>query len=243
MLRWLIGIVLLAAVVAGTAYVIAGRGAPPQIVISKPDRAIGQSGSLEVTVEAPNARLNALAIAVEQNGKTTPLFALENAGAATVTQIDRNHMRVSRALGKQSVPELQSGAARVVVTATRPSFLNLRKLTATASKEIRVRLEPPRVAIVSTHHYVNHGGSELVVYRATPPDVSSGVRVGEVEYSGFPIPDVRPTASAEASAVKKPDATTGTTDPSLKAAFFALLWDQDLRTPIQAFARDEAGNE
>src|SRR2546425_846270 len=82
-------------------------------------------------------------------------------------------------------------AARVVVTATRPSFLNLRKLTATASKEIRVRLEPPRIAIVSTHHYVNHGGSELVVYRATPADVSSGVRVGEVEYPGFPLGEVR----------------------------------------------------
>ena len=36
------------------------------------------------------------------------------------------------------------------------------------------------------HHYVNHGGSELVVYRATPPDVESGVRVGDVEYPGYP---------------------------------------------------------
>ena len=33
---------------------------------------------------------------------------------------------IARPLGKQSVPELQSGAARIVVTATRPSFLNLR---------------------------------------------------------------------------------------------------------------------
>jgi murein DD-endopeptidase MepM/ murein hydrolase activator NlpD len=29
----------------------------------------------------------------------------------------------------------------------------------------------------------------------------------------------------------------------VKVAFFALLYDQDLRTPIVAFARDEAGNE
>jgi murein DD-endopeptidase MepM/ murein hydrolase activator NlpD len=29
----------------------------------------------------------------------------------------------------------------------------------------------------------------------------------------------------------------------LKVAFFALLYDQDLRSPIVAFARDEAGNE
>ena len=31
-----------------------------------------------------------------------------------------------------------------------------------------MRLEPPRIAVLSTHHYVNHGGSEMVVYRATP---------------------------------------------------------------------------
>jgi len=220
MFRWLIGLLLLAAVAAGVVYVVAGRGAPPQIVITKPDRAIGQSGSLEVSVEAPNARVTALAIALEQNGKSTPLFSLDNAGPATVTQTDRNHLQISRAIGKQTIPELQSGAARIVVTATRPSLLNLRKLSSAASRDIRVRLEPPRIAVVSTHHYVNHGGSEIVVYRATPPDVASGVRVGDVEYPGFPL-----------------------NDPSLKAAFFALLWDQDLHTPVQAFARDEAGNE
>jgi murein DD-endopeptidase MepM/ murein hydrolase activator NlpD len=220
MFRWLIGLLLLAAVAAGVVYVVAGRGAPPRIVITKPDRAIGQSGSLEVSVEAPNARVTALAIALEQNGKSTPLFSLDNAGAATVTQTDRNHLQISRAIGKQTIPELQSGAARIVVTATRPSLLNLRKLSSSASRDIRIRLEPPRIAVVSTHHYVNHGGSEIVVYRATPPDVASGVRVGDVEYPGFPLKD-----------------------PSLKAAFFALLWDQDLHTPVQAFARDEAGNE
>jgi murein DD-endopeptidase MepM/ murein hydrolase activator NlpD len=61
----------------------------------------------------------------------------------------------------------------------------------------------------------------MVVYRVTPDDVSSGVRVGDVEYPGFAIGN----------------------DPSVKAAFFALLWDQPLKTPIVAFARDEAGNE
>jgi len=220
-------LILLLAVAAGAAYVIAGRGAPPQIAISKPDRAIGQAGSLEVTAESANGRFTALSIAIEQNGKSIPLYSLGAAPTATVTQPDPNHLRVARAVGKQSVPELQSGAARIVVTATRPSFLNLRQLTATATKDVQVRLEPPRIAVVSTHHYVNHGGSEMVVYRATPPDVASGVRVGDVEYRGFP-----------ASGAGVPGA-----DPALKVAFFALLYDQDLNTRIQAFARDEAGNE
>jgi murein DD-endopeptidase MepM/ murein hydrolase activator NlpD len=76
------------------------------------------------------------------------------------------------------------------------------------------------------HHYVNHGGSELVVYRATPPDVVSGVLVGDREFPGYP-----------AAAAGIPGA-----DPALRVAFFALAWDQDLATPIRLFARDVAGN-
>jgi len=144
-----------------------------------------------------------------------------------VTRVDRNRLVVTRPLGKQSVPELQSGAAKVVVTASRPSFLKLRQLTSTASKDFQVRLEPPRIAVLSTHHYVNHGGSEMVVYKATPDDIASGVRVGDVEYPGFPASG----AGVEGA------------DPSVKVAFFALLHDQPLNAPIAAFARDEAGNQ
>src|SRR6185295_11283773 len=172
---------------------------------------------------------------LEQNGKSVPLFTLDAAAIAaaiaasdaSVTAVDRNQIRISRPLGKQSLPELQSGAARIVVTATRPSFLNLRPLTSTASKDFQVRLEPPRIAVVSTHHHINHGGAEMVVYKATPADVASGVRVGDVEYPGFPA-----TGAGVDGA-----------DPSVKVAFFALLYDQPLNTPIAAFARDEAGNQ
>ena len=231
-MRWLLGLIVVLLIAFGCAYVIAGRGAPPRIAIDKPERVIGQAGSLDVTADAPNARFTALTITLEQNGKSYPLFALNGAPAgaapsASITQVDRNRTRISRPLGKQSVPELQSGSARVVVTATRPSFLNLRQLTSTATKDFQVRLEPPRVAVLSTHHYVNHGGSEMVVYKATPPDVASGVRVGDVEYRGFPASGAGLTAA----------------DPSLKVAFFALLYDQPLNAPIAAFARDEAGNQ
>ena len=226
MLRWLAALVLLVALAACGAYVLAGRSAPPQLTIDKPERVVGQSSTLEVTAAAPGARFTALTIAVEQNGRSIPLFTLLGGAAATITQIDPNRLRISLPLGKQSVPELQSGAALIVVTATRPSFLNLRLLSSRVTKEIQVRLEPPRVSIVSTHHYINHGGSEMVLYRASPPDVRSGVRVGDVEYPGYP---------ASGAGMAGADAT-------LNVAFFALLYDQDLNTPIAVFARDEAGN-
>src|SRR5258708_7245934 len=229
MLRWLVGLLVLLALACGLTYYFAGRGAPPLVTISKPDRMVGQTGSLDITVEAPNARLTELTIALEQNGKTVPLYSLNGPEPlATVTTVDRDHLRVSRPLGRQSVPGLKSGAAKIIVNATRPSILNLRTLSSSASRDFQVRLEPPRIAVFSSKHYVNHGGSELVVYKATPPDVLSGVRVGDVEYPGFPVgPPAGPVGN----------------DGGISAAFFALLYDQDLNARIVAFARDEAGNE
>jgi murein DD-endopeptidase MepM/ murein hydrolase activator NlpD len=57
--------------------------------------------------------------------------------------------------------------------------------------------------------------------------VESGVQVGEVFYPGYPASGFGVPAG----------------DGSLKVAFFALLYDQDLNTPISLVARDEAGNQ
>ena len=82
-----------------------------------------------------------------------------------------------------------------------------------------VRLEPPRVAVLSMHHYINHGGSEFVVFRATPADVTAGVRVGDRVYAGL----------SRFCAV-------GIADPAVRVAVYALLHDQDLTTPMKVFA-------
>jgi len=219
MMRWLAALVLLVLAFAGAVFYVSSRETVPLVTIEQPDRVIGQTGTLAITAQTPAAKFSQLTITLEQNGQTTPLFTL--GGTVEHATISGNTLRVSQPLGKQSVPALRAGTARITVSATRASFLNLRTLTTTATKDVQVRLDPPRISIVSTHHYVNRGGSEMVVYRATPPDVASGVRVGDVEYPGFAIGS----------------------DPSVKAAFFALLYDQPMNAKIVAFAHDEAGNE
>jgi murein DD-endopeptidase MepM/ murein hydrolase activator NlpD len=119
------------------------------------------------------------------------------------------------------------GPAVVEVTAGQPTLFGLQQTRTTLTRPVTVRLTPPSVAVLSTHHYINHGGSELVVYRASPPGVPSGVRVGDREFRGFPASGAGITSS----------------DSSLHVAFFALSWDQDVNTPISVFARDEGGNE
>src|SRR5581483_696729 len=112
MLRALAILVVVVLLAFGGAYLVAGRGAPPQLTVPQPGRFVGQTGTVEVVAAAPNGKFTALSIALEQNGKTIPLYALDRPQNATVTQTDRTHVDISRPIGKQAVPELVSGPAR-----------------------------------------------------------------------------------------------------------------------------------
>jgi murein DD-endopeptidase MepM/ murein hydrolase activator NlpD len=226
-MKYLVSLVLILALAAGGAWFVAGRMAGPAIEIVQPEKFVGVSTPVEVLVRTPAAALSALTIVVEQNGKQFPVYTLGDQGVEL--KEDDAGLRVSRTIGKQAIPELASGPARLLVTAARPVVYGIRTADTTVTRDVQVRLERPRVAVVSTHHYINHGGAEVVVYRATPEDVVSGVLVGDVEYPGYPL------AGA-------PVPGLNVSDPALRVAFFALRHDQDLNTPIRVFARDEAGN-
>ena len=228
-MRYLLGLILVLALAAGGVFVAAGRMAGPTIEIAQPVKFVGATSPLQVTVSAPGANLKTLRIALEQNGKQHQLFALGESKGATVKQDGADRLQVTGSVGKEQIPELASGPARVVVTASRSVVYGIRTVESQAAKEVQVRLERPRISIVSTHHYINHGGSEMAVYRVTPSDAVSGVLVGDIEYPGYPATGV----TVEGVRIAEAD---------LRVAFFALLHDQDLNTPIRLFARDEAGN-
>src|SRR5580765_3007977 len=136
----LLGVLLLLLAIAGGAlFYISSREAAPQVTIDQPDRMVGQAGTLTVTAQTPAAKFKDLTITLEQDGQTTPLYTLDPAAMPT---IGPNTVRVTRPVGKQSVPQLRAGTARIVVTASRKSFLNLRALTTRAAKDVTVRLEP-----------------------------------------------------------------------------------------------------
>jgi len=226
LLRFFLFLVVVAAIVAGGAWVWAGRQAGPAIEIRQPGKYVGRTGTVELMVEAPGGVFSGIDVTVEQGGKTFPVYSLE-AQTPDASKADAaEKMYVMRPIGKQALPDLQAGPARIVVRASRPVLYGLRQVESTATRDVEVRLDPPRASVVSTFHYINHGGSEFVVYRVTPDDVESGVRVGNIEYPGYP---------ARGAGI--------TSDPALRVAFFAVLFDQDPRSPIQVFARDPAGNE
>jgi hypothetical protein len=221
--RWFFGMLVLAGLAFAAAYYYAGTLDGPTITINQPS-VIGQGGTLDVTVDAPGGELSALNIQVEQKGRTFPVLDIVSAPPdAVVTNGDR--VRITRPIGKKTLPDLVGGPATLKVSASRPVFRKLRQVSSESSRDIQVRLTPPRVAVVSTHHYVNQGGAEMIVYSVTPPDAESGVRVGDVTYPGFPASGARMS------------------DPDLKVAFFALLYNQAPNAPMEVYARDIAGNE
>ncbi|MEO8521839.1 MAG: M23 family metallopeptidase [Acidobacteriota bacterium] len=227
-MRYLFGLLLVLLLAAGGAYVVAGRAGGPAITIGKPDKFVGTSTPLDVTIATPDGKLTAATVVFEQNGKQTPLFSLDKPQGATAKQ-EEGALHITRDIGRQAIPDLKSGPARIIVSAARPVFRGIRTLQASTSHDVQVRLERPTVSVVSSKHYINLGGSEMIVYRATPADVTSGVIVGDLEYPGYPA------SGATVEGVNL-------TDPTLRIAFFALRYDQDLRTPMHLFARDEAGN-
>ncbi len=222
-------VVLLLLLVLGVSYLVAGRSPGPTVQIVQPSGRIGTTGQLDVIVDAPSGRLTRLDVELVQHGRSRPLFSLASAGPGVLRQETATRLRVTRGIGKQDLPDLGPGPATIVVRASRPVLFGLRQAASTTTREVQVRLEPPRLAVQSTHHYINHGGAELVIYRVTPPEAASGVLVADVEYPGFPASGVRVDG-------------VSVSDPTLRVAFFALLYDQDLGTPIEVFARDDAGN-
>jgi murein DD-endopeptidase MepM/ murein hydrolase activator NlpD len=226
MAKFMAVLILLLAAAVGAWYV-AGRADPPQISIDEPARLIGQSGNLDVTIITPDGELTRLDVALQQGAVRIPVFSLPGSEPARLVRQEKDRLQLTRPIGKSEVPELEAGPLTVHVTAVRPVLFGLREIESNATHEVEVRLMPPQVGVASQFHYINHGGSEMVVYRVRPADVASGVRVGDYEYPGYPAAG----AGIEAA------------DPGLRVAFFALHWDQDVKTPIGLFARDEVGNE
>jgi hypothetical protein len=204
--RFLIIVILLIGLGAVGAYVAAGWGAPPAIEIQAPAKLVGQATELQFSVEAPRGAFSRIEATLEQSGRRFPLYALDAPDAATVKQLSPTRVQITRPIGRRAIPDLKPGAARLTIHAVRPGLLELRMLESTVVRDLELRFDPPRLSVASIHHFVNHGGSEMVVYRVTPPDVESGVRVGNITFTGYPAAGI---------GVKNPD-------PSLKVAFFAL---------------------
>jgi murein DD-endopeptidase MepM/ murein hydrolase activator NlpD len=223
----LVLVATIALVVGGLAFYLVAQEPGPLVTIHGPQAVGGEAFIFDVSMDADGGKAASLDAWIEQNGRRFPVLSLSSAPHATITQETAGRVRVKDTVATATVAGLRDGNARLVVQAAAPVLLGMRQATTITGRDILVRLIPPTLAVVSTHHYVTLGGSEMVVYRSTPPAAESGVTVGDRFYRGYPASGI---------------AGKGTTDPSLHVAIFALGFDQDVNTPIRLIAHDAAGN-
>jgi murein DD-endopeptidase MepM/ murein hydrolase activator NlpD len=210
----LLTVVLVAVVGGGVMWYLAGREAGPTVTVGTPDKFLGRATRFSITVDSPT-EITAASLYIDQNGKPAPV---------TDINTDRADGRwvMSGTIGSEG---LVNGPATLIVESARKTLYGYRTATTNLRRDVTVRLDPPRIGVVSIHHFINLGGAEFVVLRATPEDVEAGVQVGDARYPFYP-----------GSAV-------GISDPAVRVGFFALRHDQDVNARIAAYARDAAGNE
>ena len=115
--------------------------------------------------------------------------------------------------------KIKDGPARLQIQVV--DFSPLRNTTSLI-KDVTIDSVPPKVGLVSTSHYINPGGSCLVIYTASDDAITSGVKFGETFSTGYP---------------------TKINGNSCYASYIAVPMKIEDNALMTVVARDKAGNE
>jgi murein DD-endopeptidase MepM/ murein hydrolase activator NlpD len=205
-------------VLAGIAVYVLG-GERPVLRLQPPLKTIGLATPLTVKLSAPDGVRHFQAW-MEQGGNRYSLMDQPGGGPRWQFWRPRQADPIYRFIaGRKTVPQLQDGAARLVIEAQSDDW---RRRVVTAAFDIAVRSVPPQLSANGAQHYINQGGAELVVFTVGPEAIESGVRVGSYRFRSWTLP------GAPAGA---------------RFALFVFPWDVSTDTAPLVYARDEAGNE
>ena len=210
--------VLLALLVAGALFVLVRMlFAPrPHVALAAPFEVVGRNAPLLVDVKDEHG-LKHVRVTVTQGEQELVVHE-------ETFDPPRPEAQVRWVPAQDKKLRLKEGAGRLTVVARNASWGNFFKgKTTTLEKDFTARLVPPRLEVLTTQHYVNQAGCDMIVYRVTPPDAESGVVVGEHFFRGVPMP--------------------GAKQPGTFFSIFAFPYDADRGTPLRLRARDEAQNE
>ena len=169
------------------------RGRPRRLD-RQTEKFVGAATPLEVVVDAPGGRRTSLHIDVEQGGTHTPLIRWDGAGGLeslapdtrAIVEGDKVSRHARRRQTKRRFIEVGPGEDPGVGGAARCSY-GIRRVSANASKDVagpaRTAARVGRSRRITTSTWA---APRSIVYRVAPADVASGVRVGDLEYPGYP---------------------------------------------------------
>jgi murein DD-endopeptidase MepM/ murein hydrolase activator NlpD len=206
------------------------RNPAPTLMMEEHVQGIGVNTPLTFDVRDASYAIKKVQVEVLQNGKTysIPLTEVRNltpaapAGWKFWKTKPANLYKISARVGRKEAPALQPGRATLVIAATNDSWGRFfRGGRASIRMALPVRFAPPQVDVLTTQHYINQGGCDMVVFKVSPGTVRSGVDVGKLFFPSFPV--------KESMAETRLDV-------------FCYPWDIDPSTPANIVATDDAGN-
>ncbi len=204
---------------------ISSRAAP---VIQIQGEVKGLGMSTPVTFEVRDARhhLKQIQVEVVQGGQTFVVLASKLPTPAWWkfwSRAGTKQTTLTARAGRREIPNLQEGRATLVIAANNDSWGRFfRGGHAEIRRDLPVRFVPPQVEVLTTQHYVNQGGCDMVLFKISPGTVESGVQVGKYFFPSWPVKDSM---------------------PGTRLCVFAYSWEVDPKTPARIVARDDAGNE
>jgi murein DD-endopeptidase MepM/ murein hydrolase activator NlpD len=219
--RVLVVLCVLGFVAAGIATLRVGTA--PTLTLEAKLPAIGARTPVTVVAEEPRRGLVGLKLELVQGDRVVVLldehFTPRPAWSFWGARTTRSESTVD--VGRETVKDLRGGTLTLRATAQRAGTW-LRSAGPTV-KEITlpVRLDPPRLELLSTQHHVAQGGAEVVVYRVGESSQRDGVRAGTRFFPGFPLPGGQ---------------------PGERFALFAVRYDLDDVAQVALEATDDVGN-
>ena len=221
-------LLLVLAIILITVIVKVASHQGPTVVLSKPAKGLGQR--TEIVMEAKDEKHNLKLVSVEvvQAGQV-----VHQANLALSTRPHRWWKFWSRGpastanwtvpVGREVIPGLKEGRATVHITALNDSWGRFfRGGRGELTLDLPVRFAPPQVEVLTTQHYINQGGCDMVVFKVSPGTTESGVQVGDSYFPSFPVSD---------------------SHPETRLCLFAYAHNVDPSTTARIVARDDAGNQ
>ena len=210
-------IILVAVLIAVPAFLLMMSGGTA-LKIDPPVTAIGNMTPIQVRIENSHG-VRRITGTIEQGGSRYTVFDVQETPHRMMFWRRHEVPQVKTfQVGKQQAPALHDGKARLIIEA---QSNDLRGRVDSIESDVEIITQPPRISADGAQHYINQGGSELVVFTPSGYVTDSGVRVGKYAFRSFPHPS----------------------QTSQRFSLFAYPWDLPVDTVPVAYARNPAGAE
>lgn len=217
-LRSLLWVIIVVAIVAcGYALI---RGSAPTIAAADLPAAVGGHKLVTVSLAAPVGVASVEAHYI-QAGKTIALGRQTFSPRRWFRSGDAPQVvHFSFQAGRLDHTEVADGPVQLVVEAR---AANLRGSSATFTRNLAIRSNPPRIYSLTTQQYLTQGGSALVVYHVSAGASESGIEMDGLFFSGYPLPNAA--------------------TPGSMFCLFAYPYNAPADAQPHLVARDVAGNQ